>query len=35
MAWVAVDKDGSEFVYEDKPDRYIAYWSIWRREYTG
>ena len=35
MAWVAVDKDGSEFIYEDKPERYIACWRIWRREFTG
>ena len=26
MAWVAVDKDGSEWVYEDNPDRKGDYW---------
>lgn len=35
MAWVAVDKDGYEFIYEDKPYRYIACWSIRRREFNG
>ena len=34
MAWVAVDKDGFEFIYEDKPERYIACWSIWRRGFS-
>lgn len=35
MAWVAVDKDGYEFIYEDKPERYIHCWSIWRRNFAG
>lgn len=26
MAWVAVDKKGSEFIYEEKPDRGPEEW---------
>lgn len=35
MAWVAVDKDGSEFIYEDKPDREDDCWSVWNQDFTG
>lgn len=27
MAWVAVDKDGHEFVFAGKPTRAISYWN--------
>ena len=28
MAWVAVDIDGDEIIFDDKPERYIpAYWD--------
>lgn len=26
MAWVAVNKDGSENIFTDKPKRNVAYW---------
>ena len=35
MAWLAVDEDGFEFIYDDKPERYIHCWSIWRRNFAG
>ena len=27
MAWVAVNKDGAEFIYEEKPTRSKNYWE--------
>lgn len=27
MAWVAVDEDGSEYIYDDKPERANGYWD--------
>lgn len=27
MAWVAVDKDGAEFIYNEKPTRGKNYWE--------
>lgn len=35
MAWLAVEEDGFEFIYDDKPERYIHCWSIWRRNFAG
>lgn len=26
MAWVAVNKDGSENIFSNKPNRSVAYW---------
>lgn len=27
MAWVAVDKDGMEYIYRSKPSRFAEYWD--------
>ena len=27
MAWVAVDADGSEFIYDEQPVRYGRWWN--------
>ena len=27
MAWVAVNKDGAEFIYDEKPTRGENYWE--------
>ena len=28
MAWVAVDKDGAEFIFEEKPIRKLDYFDV-------
>lgn len=28
MVWFAVDKDGSEYIYDNKPERIDSYWGI-------
>ena len=28
MAWIAVDKNGDEYIYEYKPTKYKTDWSI-------
>lgn len=35
MAWLACDRDGSEYIYEERPDRADTRWSIWCRPFTG
>lgn len=32
MAWLAVDQDGSEYIYTHKPIRYYRYHSYWGYE---
>lgn len=32
MIWLAVDKNGNEFVYESKP---IKGWTFWDRQFGG
>lgn len=27
MAWLAVDKDGTEYIYSDKPERFKGVWE--------
>lgn len=27
MAWLAVDEDGSEYIYDEEPSRYNEFWD--------
>jgi len=29
MAWLAVDKDGNEYVFESKPEKGYHNWHVW------
>ncbi len=33
MAWVAVDKNGDEYIFQEKPVRKTEYWAVDKEAY--
>lgn len=34
MAWVAVDKDGEEYIYKKEPERNLYFWDTYNNGYV-